>query len=39
LEGEEVVLNEHVDMKWLTTEELSTLDWAAADVPVVEFLS
>jgi len=34
-EGEEVVLNEHVDMKWLATEELSTLDWAAADVPVV----
>ena len=34
----EIVLNEHVDMKWLAVEELDQLDWAAADVPVVERL-
>ena len=34
----EIVLNEHVDMKWLSMEELGSLDWAAADVPVVKSL-
>lgn len=34
----EPVLNEHVDMKWLPVDELDQLDWAAADVPIVEFL-
>jgi len=32
-------LNEHIDYKWLTVEELSFLDWAAADLPIVEKLS
>ena len=32
------VLTEHVDMKWLSVEELDQLDWAAADIPVVKFL-
>lgn len=29
---------EHVDHKWLKREELMTLDWAPADVPIVERL-
>ena len=31
-------LNEHIDYKWSTVEELSFLDWAAADLPIVEKL-
>ncbi len=31
-------LNEHIDFKWLAVEELSQLDWAGADVPIVEAL-
>lgn len=34
----EPTLTEHIDLKWLSPSELSTLDWAAADVPVVEKL-
>ena len=32
----ELVLNEHNDSVWLTKEELSKLDWADADKPIVE---
>ena len=32
------VLTEHVDLKWLSVEELDQLDWAAADIPSVRFL-
>lgn len=35
----EITLREHVDMKWLSTEEFNQLDWAEADVPVVKQLS
>jgi len=28
-------LSEHIDFKWLTKEELSSIDWAAADIPIV----
>ncbi|WP_100372089.1 (deoxy)nucleoside triphosphate pyrophosphohydrolase [Bacillus sp. FJAT-45037] len=35
VEGEPV-LTEHVDMKWLTPEELHTLEWAPADIPAIE---
>ena len=38
LQSGEIVLNEHVDMKWLAVEELGSLNWAAADVQVVERL-
>ena len=38
LESGEIVLEEHVDMKWLAVEELGSLDWAAADIPVVKAL-
>lgn len=34
----DLILNEHVDHKWLKQEELSSLDWAAADLPIVDFL-
>jgi 8-oxo-dGTP diphosphatase len=31
-------LNEHIDYKWLSLNELESLDWAAADVPIVNEL-
>lgn len=31
-------LTEHLQSKWLTTSELDVLDWAAADVPIVDIL-
>ena len=31
-------LNEHLDFKWLKKEELNDLDWAAADIPIVNRL-
>jgi 8-oxo-dGTP diphosphatase len=31
-------LNEHIDSKWLSKNELFELDWAAADIPIVEKL-
>ena len=32
------VMKEHIDFKWLSAGELDTLDWAEADMPIVEFL-
>ena len=32
----ELVLNEHVAYRWLTKGNLLELDWAAADVPIVQ---
>lgn len=29
-------LSEHLDSRWLTREELSSVDWAPADIPIVE---
>ena len=34
--GGEIVLKEHADYKWLDTKDLLDLDWAEADVGVVE---
>lgn len=31
-------LTEHVDFKWLKKEEISKLDWAEADIPIVKSL-
>jgi len=31
-------LKEHVDHKWISKEELYTLDWAQADIPIVDKL-
>ena len=39
LKNGEITLREHVDMTWLSTEELNELDWAEADLPVVKQLS
>jgi len=34
----EPVLKEHVALKWLPAKELDQLDWAAADIPIVDKL-
>jgi 8-oxo-dGTP diphosphatase len=34
----ELTLTEHTDFKWLSKHELTALDWAGADVPIVEKL-
>jgi len=34
-----VHLTEHIDYKWLSTSELGGLDWAAADIPIVDKLT
>lgn len=36
--SKDLKLNEHIDFKWLNVEELEALDWAAADVPIVNKL-
>ena len=33
-----IKLTEHIDQKWLKTDELEDLDWAAADIPIVQKL-
>ena len=33
-----VTLTEHIAYKWLQKTELTQLDWAAADIPIVEKL-
>ena len=33
-----ITLTEHIDFKWLHKYELANLDWAAADVPIVQKL-
>lgn len=38
VDSKELTLNEHIDYKWLEIKELTTLDWAAADLPIVEKL-
>jgi 8-oxo-dGTP diphosphatase len=38
LEGE-LILNEHTDSKWLPLSQLLSLDWAAADLPIVHAIS
>lgn len=37
-ENTELTLTEHLDFKWLEKENLIALDWAAADVPIVNKL-
>tara|TARA_R100000951_G_scaffold98561_2_gene88570 strand:+ start:435 stop:830 length:396 start_codon:yes stop_codon:yes gene_type:complete len=38
VESKELTLHEHIDQKWLTINELTNLDWAAADIPIVDKL-
>jgi 8-oxo-dGTP diphosphatase len=33
---EEITLHEHKAIKWLLPEELLTLDWAEADIPIIK---
>jgi 8-oxo-dGTP diphosphatase len=33
-----ITLSEHIDLKWMKINELASLDWAAADIPIVENL-
>jgi 8-oxo-dGTP diphosphatase len=35
---DDLTLTEHIDFKWLEKTELCKLDWAAADLPIVEKL-
>jgi 8-oxo-dGTP diphosphatase len=37
-ENPEFVMTEHISYKWLKKDELRSLDWAAADLPIVEKL-
>ena len=38
VDSKELILHEHIDQKWLKINELTTLDWAAADIPIVDKL-
>ncbi len=38
VETENITLNEHISKEWLTLTELKKLDWAAADIPIVDKL-
>lgn len=38
VEDVKYMLHEHVDAKWRSKENIHELDWAAADVPIVEKL-
>ncbi|MPW44755.1 (deoxy)nucleoside triphosphate pyrophosphohydrolase [Acinetobacter guerrae] len=35
---EELALNEHQDVQWYTIDDLEQLDWASADIPIVNYL-
>ncbi len=34
-----IELHEHIDHKWLDVEDIDGLDWAEADIPIVEKLA
>lgn len=36
--SKELNLNEHISLEWLTLKDLKKLDWAAADIPIVNKL-
>lgn len=38
VDSSELILREHIDKKWLKVNELNSLDWAGADIPIVEKL-
>ena len=38
VDSKELKLHEHLDQKWLKINELTALDWAAADLPIVDKL-
>ena len=38
VETKKLTLNEHIRLEWLKLNELQKLDWAAADIPIVDKL-
>lgn len=36
--SDKITLTEHINYKWLPIDKISSLDWAAADVPAVDIL-
>ena len=36
---QELELSEHISFQWLDKSELKFLDWAAADIPIVDKLT
>jgi 8-oxo-dGTP diphosphatase len=38
VDSKELILKEHIDQKWLKINDLNTLNWAAADLPIVNKL-
>jgi len=38
VESKELSLNEHISLKWLPLNKIKKLDWAAADIPIVDKL-
>lgn len=38
MSNKDVTLNEHISSQWLALNELDSLDWAAADIPIVNKL-
>ena len=36
--SKELKLNEHIDKQWLKVSDIAALDWAAADIPIVNKL-
>lgn len=36
IESGEITLHEHAAIAWLTPEQLQTLEWAEADLPIIE---
>ena len=38
VDSKKLTLHEHIDKKWLKINELIELDWAAADIPIVNRL-
>jgi 8-oxo-dGTP diphosphatase len=32
-------IGEHIDCRWLTSQDLYSVDWAAADIPIVDILA
>jgi 8-oxo-dGTP diphosphatase len=38
IDTKDITLNEHISLQWLNLDELRNLDWAAADIPIVNKL-
>lgn len=38
VETKDLILTEHISLEWLNIDELKKLDWAGADIPIVDKL-